>query len=323
MNLARWAPSLFVAVCAAGLPAQEGEPASKPTRLRFAWPVPARALVKHETEQAWAGARTKPNRSMRKRFMLEVTADEEEGVLRLERTAIEIVEVEGRDVSSPAAQHQLAPIVAQLMAAQPIVEVAKDGTFLGVEDWEAHLLKVEKALSALATRDVADGTMRLLRQPTFAQAAMQKMADPWNAWVGAWVDRELQSGDSITEEGLVQLGEVEVPQQVLVEHLGSEKSSPGLVRLQMTATMEGPEIAAAMQGALQEAMAAVPRIGEAKGSMPEANTEIRVISRVTLVTDPDTLRPAHVEMAKKIEMNIGGETSSRTDTERFDFEWQR
>src|SRR5262245_22246354 len=135
----RWSGCLLLPALAVGLPAQQDAVAPRTPPLRFAWPVPGRASVTHQTAQSSTGGRARPARSLRKRFTLEVTADREERVLRLEQTAMEILEVNGRDASSPAIQRQLGPVVAQLMAAQPIVRVTTDGEFLGVEDWDAHV----------------------------------------------------------------------------------------------------------------------------------------------------------------------------------------
>lgn len=270
-------------------------------------------------ETSYEGPRPRAGRGSTLRYDL-VMSEEDGGLLRLTRDNVKVLEANGKDATAPEMQRATSMLDAQFQVLSPALLVKQDSEFVGVEDWDGFADRLEDVWPKLFDDpNVARMASRLTEMPVMQQAAEAKAADLWNAWVGTWVDLQLEPGEALELEGMVEFGGAELTQDLVYEHLGEEPEMPGKVRLRLRTTMEGPEVSAALGAMAAELVRPFDAEKASEVAGETAAFEMRVVGEVVAVTDPRTLRPAWVTMSKRVETNTGG---SRIDEQRWEFTWR-
>ncbi len=324
--------ALLFAVSSCGAEPASEEPTLPPppatVNLSFAWPVPGYATVKRRSIKTFRGPGAKPDRDVTTRFRLQVSADPDEELLRLEQQDMEFLAMNGVEITTPELQAMVAPLAAQLVAGLPVLRIHPNGDYAGMGDWDAHMQKVEPLLRGMEDNGmmearVIEGTLQIMRQPGFRRIAMQMTADPWNAWVGGWVGMELHTAEPLQFQQMQSVGNAELPLTVVYLYEGEDAQYPGHARLQMTTEMAGRELASVVQGLMGQVAAAM---AEAKPGVDLADpdsVDLRMQGTVTLVTRPDNLLPRLVLYEKRITGSVAGNAMERVDSERWEFEWAK
>ncbi len=288
------------------------EPA-RPPAATFSWPVPGRVTVTERTEKKGQAA------VMRYDIAIARAADGRRIELRYEN--MRFLEVAGRSVTSTAAQAELAPVLA-LASAIPTTVVSPEGKYedmVGLEEMiEALLRHLREDLATPAGQMKA--TEATLRSPAMVAQLRAKLGDTWGLWVGLWVGLELAPGATLDVETSIPMPDGStVPGSLTFEHLGKAAAPPGAVRLSARTLLEGEEARKAMERWIRGVAKSTP----GAPTPPERIFEsFRRETRVSVVTDLATLRPAHA----RSEMNVTvKETSGKSATSRevhdYTFEW--
>ncbi|MHC5065215.1 MAG: hypothetical protein ACYTG5_14705, partial [Planctomycetota bacterium] len=237
-------------------------PLGETIQMNFDWPVPGQASVKRRSSRTYTGPGAKPDREVTTRFILQISEAPEGELLLLEHRNLEFLEFNGVDTTAPEVQGVVAPMAAQYVVGLPVIHVHPNGDYAGIGDWDAHMRRVEPMLlemvdNALMEPAVVEGTLRLMRQPSFRVMAVQKSADPWNAWVGAWVGMQFEQRQPLEIEHMQPVGMTELPQKLVYIYEGEDSEYPGHARLRMTVEMEGRELASVVDGLMGQVAAAM------------------------------------------------------------------
>jgi hypothetical protein len=272
--------------------------------LRFAWPVPAQALVTVDAAKA--------GRTVRSSLALKVSRDDR-GNIRLDFSDARLLAVDSR-VLAPGLEPSLGP----LAAAMPSLLIGQDGRVREVLGL-GHLAEALVADSPEAKRDA----LRLALASPRVQAEFEARAtEDWNLWVGIWLGREVPAGGRLVLSSKVDALGTQVEAHGFIADLGSEKGLPGAARkFRLELTADGPDFAKA----LFDELAGVARVsGRPLGDLsPE---RIETASRrqfVEAVMDPGTLRPYRVETGTESVFKLRGEPAqSDAETKSFRFEWR-
>lgn len=163
------------------------EPAPDVTTLRFGWPAEGSVRVREDI--------LKKGRSVETTYVLRWAPIADGSGTVLEYSDYEIVSFGGVPRSDP----RLAKVLPQfeaLASAMPKFTLDEEGNLTGFIGFEEM---IDSVLGLLEERDPELGPKiaELLRQPQMRATMEEKAAETWNAWVGNWIDLEVERG---TEE---------------------------------------------------------------------------------------------------------------------------
>jgi hypothetical protein len=282
------------------------------TRLQIqAWGLPARGTV---TE-----VKLERGREVTLRYQVELSEDES-GELRLRFDALELLEVDGRDLTSPALAEAVRRQVASLRGSFPTLRISRDGEFLGVVDWEHHVDQTIRSLRELSGRsDQAEleATRSMLLDPRFRAMLEAKSGETWQVWVQAWVGFDLAPGETADAVSELPVGQEWVEASVVLEHRG--ETADGAVQLSMVTTLAGQEAMAAFR----RMMVDLTRDGP-NPMTPEQLAQFEEFSKrttLTVTTDPDSLRPLEAT-SESLDLVAGdGERHEQVERHRYTFDW--
>lgn len=272
--------------------------------LRFAWPVPAQALVTVEASKA--------GHSVSSSLTLKVSQDAE-ALTRLDFSDARLLTVDGRDLL-PDEEHTFGP----LAAAMPSLLVDKAGRVVEVLGLEP----LTEGLVAASPEAGRAGLRRALASPRVQADLKAKAAEDWQAWVGLWLGREVESGRPLVLSTTSQVLGTRVQATGTLAHLGPAAGFPaGAVRLRLELTAAGKDLAQAVYGGLAEAAREAMRpLGDLSPEWIEAASRTQ---SVELVADPGTLRPYRVDRETRTLVRLRGEPAQiQIETKSFRFEWR-
>ncbi len=285
-----------------------------PPAFTFDWPVPGTVNV--------AESAVKDGKQARTTYTLVVTRSPEDGSLRIDYEDFEFVEIEGLDLSDPAVLQALAPTLA-LGAAIPTIVVSPDGEYFGVTDLDGMIEDSVSILKAIDSETVDDERVEqvrgFLKAPQVMEALQTKIGDYWNTWVGYWIAWDIPPSEASESEGVIPMGDVEVPCRIIREHLGVDPEDGTQVRLRMQSLVEGDEAGRTL----------VEAVGGLFGHMAEdvplddiGYVDAAMTTTFTVTTDPRTLKPVAALFDKKVILTEkGGTQRTSEDRREYTFTW--
>lgn len=268
-------------------------PAAPPRApFSFAWPVPALVPVAVDAESL--------GRRARARYVLAVSPSAEGG-FDVRAQAAELLHLDaGDDAGGP--MRPGTALFAAAAAAPPGYRIGADGRVTGVTglpDALAALAEADAFAGHPADRDLARGLMRSAAVHDVLAAAAE---DPWNAWVGSWIDFGPAPGGSSVGMMPVAVEGRRLMRPAMLENLGPDREFACCVRLRATARLDGPELEAALS---RLPPGLIPVLAGARG----AEARLDAVARETVteaVIDPATLRPVRVRSEEWIVLHIAG-----------------
>ena len=331
MTAARRAPlpALVLAGLAALAPAaaaQDGEAGGRQDRsqgsgppLVFAWPVPSRVRV--------TDTQTKDERTSVTRYVVELTPAPAGDGVAMRCVDFEILAYTGLDLADPVAK-QKAASVAAMSEAVPTLIIDPAGRARGVlEDDHAIDAVLAHAKELGVSGEELTRVERMLRAPPVVATMRQKAFDSWMLWVGAWVGLHLAPGESLHTELEVPMPDGAIAKApTIVRHLGLKPAKaaglpPQLAHLNADSVLEGDDVRRALGRVVADLLTQSP---PPQGLPPDPDMieSFRRTSRLSVLTDPATLRPQEASLETTQAIALKG-LGSRTTLERheYTFEW--
>lgn len=288
---------------------QEGAEAESQAEPAFGWQVPCTATVTQE------GAKRGNQVTMRYQIRLVEDGD----ALRLTTDRLELIAVNGVDMTAPELEQAAAAQAAQLQTAFPVLRISKQGELLGVEDWEAHVDRCLETLRAVGKADDEGlaATRRIMLDPRYRAQLELKSGEHWQVWVTAWQGVDVPAGESEEWVTEIPIGEAVVEAPVTVTHEGT--GADGRVRMRMETLLQGD----AAKDAMRRMLLDMSRDGP--NPMP-ADLQIKDFLRKTTLTvtaEPETLRPVEASTTALNRVEVGDEgAQERQEWTRYRFEWE-
>lgn len=279
---------------AARLDAQSAPPAADSVTLRFGWPAGTEARVHYTQVTEREGDRDEPSH-IEIEGELTMHVHESPDGLVVEHLDPVVTRFGASPPFAPDDPH--AAILGRLGPPAPHYLVSSEGRLIGVDGGRtlADAFAAILGPSAAQSGVLAAMTAELLNEPLLVGTARER----WNALVGLWRDATLRRGESVAEEA--EEGNPLVPSVVLpyvyeFEYEGMEPcdaarpDGPACARLHMISLPDPTQLGTAINRALDQAgLAATQFDGLAQ------RTEVE------LLTDPSTLLPRELTMAKVVE----------------------
>ncbi len=311
------AATLLLAALTTATPAagQDAAPDGTESGLTFGWKIPARCGVTVVQE--------KKGNAVKTRYELHLREEPASEHLRLSFENVEILEVNGMDVTTPAGKAMLGPAAAA-GAMYPDLIIAKDGTFVdavGVEemiDRTLELIEEQQRAQGQFDEETHAQVTAMMKAPGMVAQVTMKSSESWEVWVGAWIGVDAAAGESM--EGEVPLPMPDgstLPGKLKITNEGAAADVPGHIELRLENLVAGEEARATFAAFMKKMMkdmadgAAMPKI---------LSFEKR--SEVTAVIDPSTLRPHGVktQATAVIEMEGVGE-QRQVERSSYEFDW--
>lgn len=288
-------------------------------RLRFGWTPGMRAQVEYEQVRVRSLEAGRDSVRLASTYRMEVEAHPE-------GLAVRYADMQWAEPSVGGLVGELLRQAAEATSAGGLRNViGPEGDFLRVEGVQAvseQLLQAARGtLSTLDSAGLAGGAISsMLSEEALAAAA----ADEWNSLVGAWLDADLAVGGFYELESSFQsplFPGVELP-------VFMEFSVPGrvpctadddrarCVELRMSTYPDREALAEAIGGFLE-------RLGAPPEEMEGVLAALAVEAHVTLVTEPETLRPHRLVHHKAVYAGEGDEDDQPTqsDTQTYVFRY--
>ncbi len=286
---------------------QAGTETWKP--CHFAWPLPTSVWVTQDSEKGGQRA------TMRYRVTLSGAND---GEHRARLNDFDFLMVSGRDVTSPEAREELAPILAMAQAVPDMV-VDTNGIYLRMDGVDEMVDRIVALLASQGESEAKQKQLLVGMKSPSARAMFEAAGSGyWNTWVGAWVGFDLQPGQESVEEQETSFMGVVLPAVVTKRNLGFVAEHPGHVELFVTTVMEGPSATSAFAESMAE-------FARQSGSPPFPKNELidmRSVSVVTVVTDAATLKPLRASQTKTVRIEMEGEgAKEQVERAEYTFDW--
>ncbi len=292
---------VLCSACSAQKPTATPANAQKPTALSFDWRPPAAAEVIHEHEKNLTRVTT--------RFVLRACPA---GDLMSVRAIDHEIQSVGDVKASSIKPDELAEVNA-LARATPTFLVSKNGQVYDV-------VGMEKAIKATLVRMREQGkdpaiVARLEKSfasPLMTQQIKEKYSELWYVWVGSWLDVNLKK-KSDSQEMTIFLGgkDLVVPTDFRVKSVTKDR-----VEVSLESVLEGPEASRALSNVIR-AMVSLPKSANERLEQ----LRLRRVYAATLVTEPETMRPALVQSTMRITVQGQGPTKRRAEGDRYTFSW--
>jgi hypothetical protein len=288
-------------------PALEAAPAppaatAAPTQtIGFDWGPPCRVPALQDVEQE----------GKRARFGFDVVLERSEGRLIAKLDKLRVIPLPGNQASVPALDQAIGLVSGSI----PPIAVAATGESEGALDID----KAIDATLALIGKVVKDPTTEstignLIRSPQWKAAFAQKAGETWDVWVGTWANMKLapNSVERATYDLPSAIGTFkDVP--ITFTHHGALRENLTLVLLSVEQIIQGPELAKALGGLVQDL---AKQVGS--GGAPDFN-HVKKVDRSTVAMDPRLGRPHRA----RHEMSIEVEDRKRTTMRDTAFDWSR
>jgi len=298
-----------IALAAAALsiaPALAGDDAPAP--LKFAWPVPSKAVV---TERIWKGGLTWVEKY--------VLSFEKQGAdFKAHVDDVSIVEFAGKRPDDPSVA-EYATRALPSARLKPDLLVGADGRVKDVigldETIEAQFEILAKSIPE-ARREEFHARMT---SPETKDVMRRDAMKNWQAWTGDWIGLSLVEGKDVSARSDVHDIDGKEREAPCVVRREASKTS-GLVQLTRVATLEGDDTKASLDAWIKMQSA---RTGQVPP--PDLFTGLTLTNRMAADVDPQTLRPADAirEYARVIHRKDRPDFVDPTWIERheFKFEW--
>jgi hypothetical protein len=278
--------------------------------FRFGWALPCRVPV--------TTVATKKGKTIRFSFFLDVRRAGEKVHARFED--MRFLEFEGKDITGPAFQKQLAPALA-LASAIPTLEVSREGAFERAIGLEELVDRVVAADPKNKDPEKRAAVTRFMKRPEVLATMEAAGGDYWESWVGAWVDFGARPGAPREADTETAVFGVKMPMHVRGEFIGASLQYEGAVHLRITMTIDGDDSPRALEEVVAHMIhEAAPETAKMNVPMPKVARFDKVV--VTEVhTDPATLHPSRVSMRTTTNIDLGQGLKTMYDSREETFDW--
>jgi hypothetical protein len=213
--------------------------------------------------------------------------------------------------------------LATLQTLVPTIVVDEAGRFVGIQDVEALRSFLSDTLKqARGQQALPPQAQRLIDQTLSTQMLTQQAANQWNAIVAFWIDQEFEADTIYETEAPAPLPLPGAPSVMLKSEITvvgepfpctSGKDRPLCIRLDTESRPDQAEVKPILEAFLKKA-------AEAAGKdMTILYKELDVITRISLVTEMDTLKPREYTMEKEVNATMigpGGEEKRGSQVDR-------
>lgn len=300
---------LFVAFALfGGGPALSAEAPPGVTPFKFAWPVPSRVGI---TEQVVSERETGTLK-----YDAVLTARKAGSGFELHFEHLQQVEPEAPKGTSGA------PDAKSLVATftKPTLVLSATGALTGIDDVDPAL---GRAVTVLEPAPEARESLRSRWDtPLFHTLLRDRAEATWNAWVQTWSGVALAPGQERTQTVRIRHPNGPLEQRSTLRHHVS--GTPGAVRLEWETALDGASyrqvVARSRELRCNTALVRNPSDPCATEVLESASS----VTTVSLLTEPDTLRPLSVQTVRTEAFTVKGQPPVlQRETRSFDFEWPR
>lgn len=290
-------------------------------RLRFGWAPGMQARVEYEQVRVRNTGERRDSIRIASTYRMRVDAHPEGlvvGYSDVEWTELPALEGEAGELFRAALQAGSGGGLRHVIGA--------GGDFVrvdGVEEVHQEIVRTfEGMLARLDSAGIGGDAIRsMLSEETLTMSA----ADEWNALVGAWLDADLEVGGAYELESAFtapMFGDVEIPTFMEFEVVGrvpcnEAQAEHRCVELWMANYPDGEALGQAITGFIERM--GVPA-EEAQGIFEVMNVE----AQVTLVTEPETLRPHRLEQTRIVRLTPDQAAEpAQVETRRYVYRYPR
>ena len=313
MLSSRWLGAAF-ALVALSRPAL-GQTRVDSVSLRFAWPVGMAARVDQEWTRMQVGPQRSDSISVRSNYRMTVSAHPKGRLIQADSFRI---------TSAPAASRRAGDVdpqqlLTRLGSVQPSYVVSTDGEFVGIEGVERTKQMLDSLLAPML-REMASAPPQLkalLQNVTSAQAFTAAAAQDWNALAGTWVGAVWEVGEvyeASTDEPSPIIPGLKVPMRH--EFSAAERvpctaveTARRCIRLEMTSEPDSAELLKVITEFMRSL---APKDANVVGAF----RSMRVANELTVVADPNNLRPYAMELVKVVEIQVAGSPNEQAGRTR-------
>lgn len=283
---------------------EASDDAAAAVTVRFDWVLPCRVPVVQDGR--------KRGRQSRITYDLVARAGGPELVVALED--VRFVSFDGVPARESALAGQLDQLERQIAAAMPTFRVDSGGAYLGLSDVDAAIELTIQLLEGQLDDDEKAKVEAMMRAPETRAMIEQKSGDHWNAWVGAWLGRELTPGQPLEVPLSTSVpGAAPIEVVTVIRHHGRVAGHPEAVLLSATTVIDGDQAIAMVLQPLRNMAAQM-------GQPPPPDDAFESVRRETVVTvaiEPDTGRP----LRSRSEMTIDIDGTREIELRDLAFDW--
>ena len=323
MFSSRWLGAAF-ALVALSRPAL-GQTRVDSVSLRFAWPVGMAARVDQEWTRMQVGPQRSDSISVRSNYRLTVSAHPKGRLIQAD--SFRMTSAPAATTSRRAGDVDPQQLLTRLGSVQPSYVVSTEGEFVGIEGVE-RTKRVLDSLLAPMLREMANAPPQLkalLQNVTSEQAFTAAAAQEWNALAGTWVGAVWEVGEvyeASTDEPSPMIPGLKVPMRH--EFSAAERvqctdveTARRCIRLEMTSEPDSAEL-------LKVITEFMKSLAPKDANVVGAFRSMRVGNELTVIADPNNLRPYAMELVKVVEIQVAGGPNEPTGrTRRVDIRTAR
>lgn len=280
--------------------------------LRFAWPERGEALMELTDERIVGDYRRSIVMSMRLHVEPDLASDRL--VLRFWDTRL--VSVDDEPIASADPTSVTFVVGRVLSHATPTMIVSRDGRYLESRDLDRVTREVLAAAGFPALPPGLDA---------FAGLVDDAAADDWTAWVGAWLGKRLQAGESTQSQASWKLDDAVVPVQVTRRGLPSG-DAPARTRLEASAVYPSAAVRWYTSGFLIDMAREAKELGDDDPLSSRRFLERAVFSplteTLTIELETASLRPIAAERLRTFSAVARGHRVHGTERRAHRFTWQ-
>lgn len=292
-------------------------------RLRFGWTPGMQAEVEYERMQVRNVDGDRDSTRIASTYRLETEPDAEGLLVRYaEMRWTELPEMDG-----PGGEFFRA-LGRTESGGRPRFVVNAGGEFVSVEGVEELAGELRAAMQPLLEEMEGDGVaaLRNMIETTLSDEGLAAaMAAEWTTLVGFWVDADLDTEGVWEMEDSFQtplFPGVDIPIVTRFEVAGrvacsgEDENAPRCVELQTASIPDREAMQRAISGFIQQ-------LGLPEEEVEEFLSQMEVETYVTLVTEPETLRPHYLQTMKVISGGQEEDEPLQVQTEIYRFRWER
>lgn len=225
-----------------------------------------------------------------------------------------------------AGNNVMQKVMQQAMSGIPDYVVSTDGAFIGVENRDNYLGRLEQALLKAVPPDAVDMQQQVksLLKSLISEATLtQALQEEWNNLVANWAGGSYAKGERYIYAAQYQsaaLGKTAFPMTITQRLLGrvpchGGDKTQGCVLLEQTSRVTDPSFGKAMHAYVSKTVKDMA--GDKANEVNITVDRAEFAKTVTLVTDPDTLLPYETNTSKITTVVISdhGQTETTRDVE--------
>ena len=276
--------------------------------LTFAWPANASATV---TEKV-----LKKGQNITMRYRI-VTTPAEDGFTLAYRD-LEVLAMDGVDMTKPDAKAMLEAVAQQIYASFPPFAISGEGYWVGIGELEQILPALQGAVSAETL-----GTLeRMLEDPNMRAMLDALLQKAWSNWVGHWNGLRAAPGEAFGVEIPNAIDPEGEPWQMAYEYVAREGKEAHLAA-QFELAGEAAKVAMG-PAILSLVQAAAPPGEQVDAEMMRSyidGLDVGILRQWEVRTDVDTMLPSWAASVARIQVRGNGEDRDELETHEYAFVW--